>query len=1844
MMQHLRPGTQRIALVSVIALAAMLIVVTAIALAANTIVWQAASTGLPTSGLNRDVAFGDVNNDGKPDMIIAGGNGVAVYIGDGTGNWNGAGFSTGLPVAGQYWHVIVADFNRDGKLDIAASQSSSGPVSAWTGDGAGNWTAWAGLPSGTYEGIAAADVNKDGRPDLIVAGGAPVYQGIHVFLSTGASFSETTPITTTGQYYDVAADYVDGDGSIDVVAAGQAATGGLKFWRGNYGSGWIYDSAGLTTTNTFRGVTFGDVDLDGKPELIASRFGFPSSTGGGLFIYKYDATTNTWSLAPNQISLTNSYYKLELGDLNNDGRLDLVAGGGSTTGSSGLFTYLGSQTGFISVTPPITSGSLDRITIGDFDRNGLLDIGAADNAGAGVFAWSDQGVRDSIGAWHAIASPQVTGTVNALGYGDFNRDGNLDVVMSRDVNAGLVAWLGDGGNSWTTCPITFTPGAQSGDWRDLAVGPFYRFAVEPDVIAASGNGSGLRYFGQAGTSCGYWYDLSIQAAGSFRGLSVGDIDHDGYDDIVAAPSDLINAGLRLWQGGVNGWTLFPNPTSTGNYYDTALGDFNNDGFLDIAAASDVDGIRVIKSNASIRSWTVYTVTTSGAYQAIAVGDLNNDGKLDIVAGANGSTNTGVDVWLGDGTFTTWTAWPSPDTTDQYFDLALGDVNHDGHLDILAGSENAGPRVWLGDGTGGWTLSTTALPATGSYFRSQFGPIDHDGNLDILATTPGGGLQMWTAAEATPPTINNFQPGGWITITQSPTITANVIDTGSGISVTSGLYRFSINGGSTWSAYAPASISGSTGSTSTQSMTAVNVPFGQDSTTQNRIEFRASDVVGNSGAAQATIKIDTVPPTAPTAISSSDHTINVWSNDNTISINWSGASDATSGVYAYSTLFDQNPATLPSAAVNAFAGSFTSGALADGNNWYAHVRTVDVAGNWSTTAIHLGPFKIDTVPPTNPTSVSSTDHTSGVWSADPTISMIWSGAADDASGVSGYSYVFDTSSGTLPDTVADTSGTSATSAALPSGNNKYVHIRTQDAAGNWSATAVHAGAYWIDVTPPSSIASSPGTVGSTSFFVSWSPGATDFGGSGIASYDVQYRDASTSGPWTTWQSFVSYGGAWFYGSGGHIYQFRSRARDNVGNLEAYPVSYDSQTGVATIDLYMRSPGIEVNQEVQDLNNSVILIANKRTFVRCYAQSAGGTFFNVPGRLRVYRNGGATYMGTLAPSNGGGSISVKSSPDRSQLNDAYYFDVPTGWLGTGSVMFQCEVNTPLKYADYNYGNDAGSVTVNFNPSPPMNLLIVDVPYRSGGVVQHVRNVDRTLLESYIRRAYPINSLTVKWAYLDPPYGSLPDAGTVDNDLFWDKFWNPFKFFPDFYARYYGMAIDNGGFMRGLAIGIPSTIAAGPAGVPGVNANPGGASGWDSDQSYGDWYGGHELGHTYGRYHAEFCGATGGAAYPYPNGNISPSQVQFNASTLYGFDTSTPTVIPPSWKDIMTYCSNEWLSDFTYEGIYNRMVAEKGVLQAQSHQQNPTASEHLVVTGRILTPTDVITLSTFFRVPNSLDSVDHISGTYHIRLLDVGNAQLLDYPFAPKFSPELDEPEGSIAEAVPWITGTHSIVILHDTTALITRTVSAHTPVITIAAPNGGELLSGSSYTVTWTASDADGDPLTYLLEYSADNGATWQLLGTNITQTQATIGLSLLPGTTQGLFRVWASDGVNTSFDASDAAFSVPFKTPSITSISPISGTTYVLSQTVTLEGSAFDAEDNVLGDAQLQWTSSLQGVLGTGSQLQVTDLITGTHVITLTATDSNNNTATATTVITVGEENPAGGSAPDLFLPIVIKNG
>jgi len=71
-----------------------------------------------------------------------------------------------------------------------------------------------------------------------------------------------------------------------------------------------------------------------------------------------------------------------------------------------------------------------------------------------------------------------------------------------------------------------------------------------------------------------------------------------------------------------------------------------------------------------------------------------------------------------------------------------------------------------------------------------------------------------------------------------------------------------------------------------------------------------------------------------------------------------------------------------------------------------------------------------------------------------------------SGVYGYSFAWSTTSGTLPDTVADTTGTTITSPALTDSGSWYFHIRTRDNVGNWSAAAVHLGPFQVDTTPHS----------------------------------------------------------------------------------------------------------------------------------------------------------------------------------------------------------------------------------------------------------------------------------------------------------------------------------------------------------------------------------------------------------------------------------------------------------------------------------------------------------------------------------------------------------------------------------------------------------------------------------------------------------------------------------------------------------------------------------------------------------------------------------------------------------
>ena len=152
----------------------------------------------------------------------------------------------------------------------------------------------------------------------------------------------------------------------------------------------------------------------------------------------------------------------------------------------------------------------------------------------------------------------------------------------------------------------------------------------------------------------------------------------------------------------------------------------------------------------------------------------------------------------------------------------------------------------------------------------------------------------------------------------------------------------------------------------------------------------------------------------------------------------------------------------------------------------------------------------------------------------------------------------------------------------------------------------------------------------------------------------------------------------------------------------------------------------------------------------------------------------------------------------------------------------------------------------------------------------------------------------------------------------------------AHYYALVDDRGyeatndattpddldAFMRECS-DLPGFVASGPAGVPRVTSEGYAiANNWDTDGSYGDWYAGHELAHSYGRRHPGRChNQPRDPAHPatgdYPNGDISPSPAGNNAA--YGFDIRSRQVLSGTlWKDVMTYCNRQWISDFTSEAL--------------------------------------------------------------------------------------------------------------------------------------------------------------------------------------------------------------------------------------------------------------------------------------------------------------------------------------------
>ena len=632
------------------------------------------------------------------------------------------------------------------------------------------------------------------------------------------------------------------------------------------------------------------------------------------------------------------------------------------------------------------------------------------------------------------------------------------------------------------------------------------------------------------------------------------------------------------------------------------------------------------------------------------------------------------------------------------------------------------------------------------------------------------------------------------------------------------------------------------------------------------------------------------------------------------------------------------------------------------------------------------------------------------------------------------------------------------------------------------------------------------------------------------------------------------------------------------------------------------GLEVTQGVQDLLGSVSLVQDRPTFVRAHVRSrTGQTIQNVTGQLIGTRNGVALPHSPLEPINKGGSINVLDAPSRLQINDSFLFELPASWRN-GNVTLEFKgISEPVACRESTGVANDCLASANFSEVLP------DFPLRVGPIIWTHNGVTRTPTQANLESV-------AKTIYASFPMGKL--------DLTYERI--PLIYYEQLNMDNLGMALSHyrvyiqnkHGFERALHYGVANGVGGGMAYMPGNTSAGVTAPGVVA----------HEVGHnfSYGHNHKPL--------HPYPNGE--PAQSGDRAS--YHFNIYSQRVYPPG-GDVMT----NWprmVSPWQHNDVINRIrqrystanrAPAKVLLQANQ--------DGLLVTG-VLTPSQSSgQLGTIIDTQSQSAISTPDAGDYTLRLLDSSGTQLASHSFGPTILPDesgdltSDATSSQFELMVPRVNNLNRVELLLNNNVIASRVASANPPTVTVTAPNGGETFAnGSTVNATWTSSDADGDSLVYVVEYSVDGGTTWSTLAANDSNS-ASLEVDSLPGSTQALIRVWANDGFNTSVDQSDANFTVNTKAPEVAILNPTAeeNTLFVGEQLINFEGTALDKEDGTLTNTLTWHSDKHESSLGSGTSLAVTadQLEVGQHVITLMVTDSHNMTGTATTNIEIYRDRP-----------------
>jgi subtilisin family serine protease len=707
---------------------------------------------LPAGFLPSSVATGDFNRDGKMDWVVSdgGSNDLWLYLGHGDGT---AQLPVIIPLAGvSPLQVVAADLRGIGVLDLVVAEADSGTVGVLLGNGNGTFA-----PEVLYYFpgpvlcVAVADINGDGKLDVIAGLAGNEFTGpVATKLGDGSGRFATFHVSPTdnllGSFVttSIVAKDLNGDSLPDLVLVDQSLLENGVHSYLNRGDGtfkyaqFIAGSGGSTT------VAVGDVDEDGCLDA--------ATTGGSslLLVFKGNCDGSFQTL-PNTFPIAGAGeapVSIALSDMNGDGHLDVVTGGG-----------------FFNVDP-----------IFGFEATNLVTVLLGDGKGN-------------------FSLPKVyrnQPSMYGLGLADLNGDGRPDViaasqdddsvtVLLNDSHGGLqgpsggyIGYIAHGQQGGSNAPYSnlFVQDVDGDGKPDLSLIEAPQFYYDPWEFTVMLN-DGAGHFGPPIRS------PMADGTDSPSGYVLGDFRNIGRPDLLVYEYSGVSEGnpALVYSKNLGGGSFGPPKTTvldTSNFGYLgilAVGDFNHDGELDFLASSVLPSNSASASQGS-QGLTAFLGNGYGTFRqgptmgfgstlpnaerptAIFVGDFNKDGKLDALVWVYddqiGSLHHNVYEFLGngDGTF----AAAKLILPDFGF-FTVADLNHDGLPDIVEYNQPlntndydkpSGISIYLGQPDGTFKLNQTYQPYTGvsllTYLFSDGSPdqnvspmvadFNGDGNLDI----------------------------------------------------------------------------------------------------------------------------------------------------------------------------------------------------------------------------------------------------------------------------------------------------------------------------------------------------------------------------------------------------------------------------------------------------------------------------------------------------------------------------------------------------------------------------------------------------------------------------------------------------------------------------------------------------------------------------------------------------------------------------------------------------------------------------------------------------------------------------------------------------------------------------------------------------------------------------------------------------------------------------------------------------------------------------------------------------------------------------------------------------------